>query len=112
MLLVEDRVKERLSQECKDTLENEQLCFVLQSAKFDIVDSIFFHANEINNELYHYAWQEIQKKNEKQEEIERRKARRSDGGYGKQPLLGNQVTRKQRGLGTSVSNLWSRLPPE
>ena len=42
-----------------------------------MVDSIFFHANEINQELYHYAWEKYQEMQNKKGKEEKKKLEKS-----------------------------------
>ena len=50
-----------------------QIHKVINEVLIEIADGVFFHANDVNSELYNYAWETFnekleQKKNEKEEE--------------------------------------------
>jgi len=40
-----------------------------------MADSIFFHSNDLNQEVYNYAWRIYQEKKEKMDKIKAKKAK-------------------------------------
>ena len=57
-------IKHRLSPDLKEFLSNriptfnkENIEDILENAKLDVVETIFFHSCDLNQELYHYAWE-------------------------------------------------------
>lgn len=53
---LDPRVVSNLDSSLRSILENPKLAEVLGQAKFEIVDSIFFHASELNQVVYNYSW--------------------------------------------------------
>ncbi len=52
---IEPTVLERLDSEDRNLIQNPRLPLVWTSAQEQIVESIFFHANDLNSEVYSYA---------------------------------------------------------
>lgn len=52
---VADEVFAQLKEKHLATLRDPRLASVIDEAKYDIAESIFFHAENINSEIYDYA---------------------------------------------------------
>jgi hypothetical protein len=52
---IPDEVFARLKEKYLVTLRDPRLASVMDEAKMEIVESIFFHAEHINSEIYDYA---------------------------------------------------------
>ena len=47
---------DKLDDSEKLILNNPKLPSVFDEVKIEIADSIFFHSNDLNQEVYNYAW--------------------------------------------------------
>jgi hypothetical protein len=52
---IPDEVFELLKEKHLTTLKDPRLSTVIEDAKYEIAESIFFHAENINSEIYDYA---------------------------------------------------------
>ena len=54
---LDKQVIECMSPKILTIFTNPKLGLVLDQAKLDIAESIYFHSSEINQEVYNYSWQ-------------------------------------------------------
>lgn len=77
-------VASRLSEKQKAILSNPKLESVLEQVKQDIADSLYFHANDLNQTLYNHCWQMHKEKatdqEEEKKEAPKKKAKDEKGG--------------------------------
>ncbi|TNV82024.1 hypothetical protein FGO68_gene6596 [Halteria grandinella] len=70
--VMDQRVIAKLGIEYRRVLENPRLYEIMDMAKAEVADSIFFHASELNQVVYNHSWQlfneERKGKREKEEE--------------------------------------------
>lgn len=78
-------MREELDPKNQLLLEHPQLLQVLDSILLEIAESIIFHANDLNQELYNHSWEIYKEKqiklklSQKQEEEKQRKSQGTDG---------------------------------
>lgn len=54
--VLNERVIAKLSVDYRRVLDNPRLLEVLDMAKAEVADSIFFHASELNQVVYNHSW--------------------------------------------------------
>jgi hypothetical protein len=59
---MEQRVREKMTPKMLQIVENPRLKLVINRAKMEIADSIYFHASNINQEVYNYSWKIFKEK--------------------------------------------------
>ena len=78
---IDERVFEQLDTQDKQDLLTSfseyrlkyNLDEIMDYAKFEIADSMFFHATDLNNEIYNYAWEIYHERLEKKQAKEEQK---------------------------------------
>ena len=65
---LESRVREKMSPKMLQIIENPRIQLVINRAKMEIAENIYFHASHINQEVYHYSWQIYKEKHPQKEE--------------------------------------------
>jgi hypothetical protein len=66
--VLDSRVREKMSPKMLKVMENPRLQVVINRAKMEIADSIYFHASSINQEVYHYSSKLYKERNPKKED--------------------------------------------
>ena len=54
---LDHNIRDRLDINDKELLEHPKLSQVIEEVKLEFAESIFFHSNDLNQEVYNYAWQ-------------------------------------------------------
>ena len=53
---LDHNIRDRLDINDKELLEHPKLSQVIEEVKLEFAESIFFHSNDLNQEVYNYAW--------------------------------------------------------
>ena len=56
-LNLDPSIRDKLDINDREILEHPKLSQVMENVKLEFADSIFFHSNDLNQEVYNYAWQ-------------------------------------------------------
>ncbi|CDW77840.1 UNKNOWN [Stylonychia lemnae] len=92
------QIKDRLDQQNLDVLNNPKLSTIIEEVKLEIADSIFFHSNDLNQEVYNYAWRIYQEKKEKMDKFKTKKSKAKQGS----DSYGHDCNEKKRSLAESM----------
>jgi hypothetical protein len=67
---LDERVIERV--ELRQLLSHPRLGEVIDQAREEIADSLFFHASELNQVIYNHSWQQVSEENKRKREEEKK----------------------------------------
>ena len=54
---VDSRIVEKLKEKYQRVIKDPRIHQVIERAKSEVADSLFFHASELNQVVYNYSWQ-------------------------------------------------------